>query len=80
MLRDENLRIGFLILKHGSREGDPRSTLLRLGRLAADIGYDDLVALVRHILMEPNEVEAALLRVVQCYMEMPRSGSWAPAL
>jgi hypothetical protein len=62
--REENLRIGFLILKHGDRDGDLRATLLRLGRLAAAIGFDDLVALVRYILVEPNEVEAAMLQEV----------------
>ena len=35
-----------------------------LGRAALAIGYDDLVALVRYILAEPNEVEAAVLREV----------------
>jgi hypothetical protein len=38
--------------------------LLVLGRAALAIGYDDLVALVRYILAEPNEVEAAVLREV----------------
>ena len=62
--REENLRIGLLILKHGDRDGDLRATLLRLGRLAAAIGSDDLVALVRYILIEPNEVEAAMLQEI----------------
>ena len=35
-----------------------------LGRAALAIGYDGLVALVRYILAEPNEVEAAVLREV----------------
>jgi predicted transposase YdaD len=59
--RDETLRVGFLILKHGSRNGDLRETLLKLGKLAATLGYDDLVALVRYILSEPNAVEAAII-------------------
>jgi hypothetical protein len=62
--RQETLRVGLLILKRGSRDGDLRQTLLVLGRAALAIGYDDLVALVRYILAEPNEVEAAVLREV----------------
>jgi hypothetical protein len=62
--RQETLRVGLLILKRGSRDGDLRQTLLVLGRAALAIGYDDLVALVRYILSEPNEVEAAVLREV----------------
>jgi hypothetical protein len=61
---EETLRIGLLILKHGSRDGDLRQTLLTLGRVAATLGFDDLVALVRYILVEPGEIEAALLRDV----------------
>jgi flagellar biosynthesis/type III secretory pathway protein FliH len=38
--------------------------LLTLGRVAATLGFDDLVALVRYILVEPGEIEAALLRDV----------------
>ena len=64
MSRQETLRVGLLILKRGSRDGDLRQTLLVLGRAALSIGYDDLVALVRYILAEPNEVEAAVLREV----------------
>jgi predicted transposase/invertase (TIGR01784 family) len=60
----ETLRVGLLILKRGNRDGDLRQTLLVLGRAALAIGYDDLVALVRYILAEPNEVEAAVLREV----------------
>lgn len=62
--REETLRIGFLILKHGSRDGDLRETLLKLGRHAVALGYDDLVALVRYILAEPNDVEAAIVQEV----------------
>ncbi|MGF7208524.1 putative transposase YdaD [Skermanella aerolata] len=62
--REETLRIGFLILKHGSRDGDLRETLLKLGRHAFALGYDDLVALVRYILAEPNDVEAAIVQEV----------------
>jgi hypothetical protein len=58
------LRIGLLILKRGSGDGDLRETLLVLGRAALSIGFDDLVALVHYILLESNEVEAAVLRDV----------------
>ena len=58
------LRVGLLILKHGSRDGDLRETLLKLGRHAVALGYDDLVALVRYILAEPNDVEAAIVQEV----------------
>jgi Domain of unknown function (DUF4351) len=47
-----------------SRDGDLRETLLVLGRAALSIGFDDLVALVHYILLESNEVEAAVLRDV----------------
>ncbi len=56
------LRTGFLILKHGSREGDLRTTLVTLGRAALALGFDDLVALVHYVLREPNEIEADSLR------------------
>lgn len=62
--QSEVLRVGFLILKYGSREGDLRETLLALGQAALALGFDDLVALVRYILFEPNEVEAGILREV----------------
>jgi hypothetical protein len=58
------LRIGLLILKRGSGDGDLRETLLVLGRAALSIGFDNLVALVHYILLESNEVEAAVLRDV----------------
>jgi predicted transposase YdaD len=38
--------------------------LLELGRAALSLGFDDLVALVHYILLESNEVEAAMLRGV----------------
>jgi hypothetical protein len=62
--REKRLRIGLLILKRGSGEGDLRETLLELGRAALSLGFDDLVALVHYILLEFNEVEAAMLRGV----------------
>ena len=61
---NEILRVGFLILKYGSRDGDLRETLLTLGRAALALGFDDFVALVRYVLGEPNEVEAGILRDV----------------
>jgi hypothetical protein len=62
--RQEVLRVGFLILKYGSRDGDLHQLLLDLGRAALDLGMDDLVALVRYVLGEPNEVESGILRQV----------------
>jgi predicted transposase/invertase (TIGR01784 family) len=62
--REKRLRIGLLILKRGSGEGDLREILLELGRAALSLGFDDLVALVHYILLESNEVEAAMLRGV----------------
>ncbi|MBI1206933.1 MAG: DUF4351 domain-containing protein [Azospirillum sp.] len=62
--REKVLRIGFLILKHGSGSGDLRETLLTLGRAALELGFDDLVTLVRYVLGEPNELEAGILREV----------------
>jgi predicted transposase YdaD len=61
---DRTLRTGFLILKHGRRGGDLRRTLRDLGLAAFALGWDDLVALVRYILQEPNETEAGMLREV----------------
>ena len=58
------LRVGLLILKHGTREGDLRDTLLTLGRAALALGFDELVALIHYMLREPNDVEAATLREV----------------
>ena len=60
--REKVLRVGLLILKHGSRDGDLHHTLVRLGRAALALGPDDLIALVRYIMAEPNAVEAAILR------------------
>lgn len=62
--RHDVLRVGFLILKYGTRDADLRETLLSLGRAALALGFDDLVAAVRYILFEPNEVEAGILREV----------------
>ena len=62
--RNEVLRVGFLVLKYGTRDADLRETLLALGRAALALGFDDLVAAVRYILAEPNEVEAGVLRDV----------------
>jgi len=62
--RNEVLRVGFLILKYGTRDADLQETLLALGRAALALGFDDLVAAVRYILFEPNEVEAGILREV----------------
>jgi hypothetical protein len=41
-----------------------RQELLRVGRAAAALGMDDLDALVRYILAEPNEVDIGLLEDV----------------
>lgn len=62
--RDTALRVGFLILKHGSGDGDLRATLVTLGRAALALGFDDLVALVRYMLVDPNDVEAGILKEV----------------
>ena len=62
--QNDVLRVGFLILKYGTRDTDLRETLLALGRAALALGFDDLVAAVRYILFEPNEVEAGILREV----------------
>lgn len=62
--RQKVLRIGLLLLKHGSRGGDLRQILIKVGRAAAALSTDDLIALLRYILSEPNEVEAAMLRDV----------------
>ena len=62
--RNEVLRVGFLILKYGSRDADLRETLLALGQAALALGFDALVAAVRYILFEPNDVEAGILREV----------------
>ena len=62
--QSEVLRVGFLILKYGARDGDLRETLRALGQAALALGFDDLVAAVRYILFEPNEVEAGILREV----------------
>lgn len=60
--REKVLRVGLLILKHGSRRGDLYELLVKLGRAALAIGFDDLVALVRYLIAEPNEINAAVLR------------------
>ncbi|UEM01535.1 Rpn family recombination-promoting nuclease/putative transposase [Skermanella rosea] len=60
--RQKELRIGLLLLKHGGRGGDLRQILVEVGRAAAALSTDDLVTLVRYIVSEPNEVEAAMLR------------------
>nr|WP_245613163.1 Rpn family recombination-promoting nuclease/putative transposase [Skermanella stibiiresistens] len=60
--REEVLRIGLLILKHGSRDGDPREILLKLGRIAAGLGFGDLVAMVRYIMVEGDETDVAMVR------------------
>lgn len=60
--REKVLRVGLLILKHGSRRGDLYELLVKLGRAALAIGFDDLVALVRYLIAEPNEINAAILR------------------
>lgn len=62
--REPVLRVGFLILKYGARDEDLRGTLLRLGRAALALGMEELVAMVRYVLGEPNEVEAGVLRAV----------------
>lgn len=62
--RETVLRVGFLILKYGTRDEDLRRTLLTLGRATLALGMDDLVAMVRYVLGEPNQVEAGVLREV----------------
>lgn len=59
---DAGLRVGFLILKHGSGNGDLRATLVTLGRAALALGFDELVALVRYMLAEPGEYETHILK------------------
>ena len=62
--RQEVLRVGFLILKHGPRDNDLEQSLRDLGRAALALGFDELLALVRYILNEPNKIEAGILRQV----------------
>jgi len=60
--KQEALKIGFLILKRGTAGGDLYEDLIELGRAAAALGMDDLVALVRYLLGEPNNIRSEILR------------------
>jgi hypothetical protein len=62
--REQVLQVGLMILKRGSRDGDLRAILLELGRSAAALGFGELIALVRYIVGEPNDLETAILRDV----------------
>ncbi len=62
--RQALLRIGLLILKRGTSNGDLRRTLVELGRAALALGLDELVALLRYILVEPTELDRAVVRDV----------------
>lgn len=60
--QDTALRVGFLILKHGSGDGDLRATLVTLGRAALALGFDELVALVRYVAGEPGAHDSRILK------------------
>jgi len=47
-----------------SQKNDLRQSLLDVGRAALAVSFDDLVATVRYVLGEPNEIDAGILRQV----------------
>ena len=51
-------------LDHKSQKNDLRQSLLDIGRAALAVSFDDLVATVRYVLGEPNEIDAGILRQV----------------
>ncbi len=60
--RQEDLKIGFLILKRGAAGTDLYETLVELGRAALALGMDDLAALIRYLLGEPNGIRVDILQ------------------
>jgi hypothetical protein len=61
---DRALRVRLLVLKWAGRDGDLRALLRAVLEAAAALGLDDLVATLRYILNEDNEVAAELVREV----------------
>jgi hypothetical protein len=61
--RHRVLRFGFKVLKYGARDGDAREILKMLIREALAEGLDDeIVVLVRFVVMEPSGLEKGVLR------------------
>jgi hypothetical protein len=61
--RHRVLRFGFKVLKHGARDGDVREILKMLIREALGEELDDeIVVLVRFVMMEPNGLKKGVLR------------------
>ena len=62
--QERRLRVGFLILKHGSLSRATRSTLRILMREALRLGYDDLVTLLYYLLGHLDDPKSDLVRDV----------------
>ena len=62
--QEQRLRVGFLILKHGSLSRATRSTLRILMREALRLGYDDLVTLLYYLLGHLDDPKSDLVRDV----------------
>ncbi|MBF0563290.1 MAG: Rpn family recombination-promoting nuclease/putative transposase [Alphaproteobacteria bacterium] len=62
--RERNLRVGLLILKHGSLRRATRKQLLKLAREAMRLGEDDLVTLIYYLLGDQDGPKSALVRDV----------------
>jgi hypothetical protein len=61
--RHQVLRFGFKVLKYGARDGDAREILKMLIRDALAEGLEDeIVVLVRFVVMEPSGLEKGVLR------------------
>jgi hypothetical protein len=61
--RHRVLRFGFKVLKYGARDGDAREILKMLIREAlAEELDDEIVVLVRFVMMEPNGLKKGVLR------------------
>jgi predicted transposase YdaD len=61
--RHRVLRFGFKVLKYGARDGDVREILKMLIREALAEGLDDeIIVLVRFVMMEPNGLKKGVLR------------------
>ena len=61
--RHRVLRFGFKVLKYGARDGDVREILKMLIREAlAEELDDEIVVLVRFVMMEPNGLQEGVLR------------------
>jgi len=61
--RHRVLRFGFKVLKYGARDGDIREILKMLIREALEEELDDeIVVLVRFVMMEPNGLKKGVLR------------------